>query len=67
MIKVLKVAARVVWRGTVIALGTLVGAHQGLVHYGWGGAVALGAVGFLLGVLVAADPLGVIDFMELIS
>jgi hypothetical protein len=52
--KVLTVAARVIWAVAMIVLCTAVGAVYGWQHHGLVGAVAVGFIGLVVGVFLAS-------------
>lgn len=56
MSKTLKVAIKIIWAVSAIALATTAGAVYGWQQHGWVGAVALGFVGLCIGAFIAVSP-----------
>jgi hypothetical protein len=63
MLKTLQIAIQVIWAVSVITLGTGIGAIYGWEHHGWMGAVAIGFVGFVVSVFVAAAPMAFLKLL----
>jgi hypothetical protein len=61
---VLKLAANVVWAVSTMALSTAIGAIYGWHQHGTVGAIALGFVGFVVGTLLAASPMLVLQLLQ---
>ncbi|WP_331371324.1 hypothetical protein [Sinorhizobium chiapasense] len=56
MIQALKTAIQVIWVVLLVTMATTFGAIYGWEHHGWGGAIALGFVGFFAAAFIASSP-----------
>ncbi|MGJ5176695.1 hypothetical protein ACQR16_07120 [Bradyrhizobium oligotrophicum] len=56
MLNKVKLAIQILWTGSMLVLGTTIGASYGFSQHGISGAVALGFVGLCIGALAAAAP-----------
>jgi uncharacterized membrane protein HdeD (DUF308 family) len=62
--KALKITIQVVWTISVVGAATIFSALYGWQLNGFVGALALGFVGFAFGVVVAASPALVLQFLR---
>jgi uncharacterized membrane protein YcjF (UPF0283 family) len=64
LIRTLTIAAKVIWAVSIIALSTAVGTAYGWQNHGPIGATALGFVGLVVGVFLAASPMFVLQLLQ---
>ncbi|WP_315704004.1 MULTISPECIES: hypothetical protein [unclassified Bradyrhizobium] len=64
MTRTLTIAAKVVWAASMIVLSLAVGAAYGWQSHGPIGATALGFVGLVVGVVLAASPMLVLQLLQ---
>ncbi|WP_271894225.1 hypothetical protein [Candidatus Phyllobacterium onerii] len=55
---------RFAWMLSSVMVGTMIGAASGMDHHGWVGAIALGFVGLVAGVLLGSTPSGILQFLK---
>ena len=56
MVKLIKIVVQLLWAGSMIALGTCLGAFVGWTNHGWVGAIVTGVIGFGVGAFLACSP-----------
>lgn len=63
MLKTLMTVVKYIWSFSAITAGTAIGAMYGWERHGLVGAIALGFVGFVIGVFVANSPESLLEFL----
>jgi hypothetical protein len=64
LLKTLKTIVKVIWAGSMIVLSTGAGAAYGWQQHGLGGAIALGFVGLVVGLLLASSPTMLLQLLQ---
>jgi len=64
LIRTLTIAAKLIWAASITALSTAVGKTYGWQNHGPIGAAALGFVGLVVGVFLAASPMLVLQLLQ---
>lgn len=57
------IVVHAVWWVAVVGAATVFGTLYGWEFHGWGGAIALGMVGCIVGSMIAASPSLLLDFL----